>query len=334
MPPTPRDLLTKEIFFFTIHKFIYVFRFCISRSETTMDRENEIKMYLEDEINQSMEDLERALHDINIEDEITSKSSSTEEEPSPDIKDDVEDPVADQPLPKRRIERKLMLGVGLFAVILAAVPIILFGLNGFSISKAVGSSTAALTNDVCEEAIRLLPGAPPLAATTEGANSKKDHSLENCGLLDVKLAGGAWFQVFGTGDPFRLVKQDAQAFTNQVSVYRGECGQLKCVNGDNLRGTVFWDTKEGESYYILVSGVDDSAGEFSLTIESVPRNSGKAAENDFCEGALGLTIGGSASHGTTRSATFDIEGAGICYRAARAGKRYFCVSVLIFYRYP
>ena len=139
-----------------------------------------------------------------------------------------------------------------------------------------------------------------------------------CGV-DLEAGPGVWFRVEGTGHSVKVVKDDEQAFTHQISVYQGHCGELECVTGDNLKGSALWNTKKGESYLVRVNGVNGAAGNFKILLEDLMEGTDNVAANDLCEDSMGLATDGSFVYATTETATFDMDGAGTCYHAANAG---------------
>ncbi|MBK6882904.1 MAG: hypothetical protein IPH05_08160 [Flavobacteriales bacterium] len=62
------------------------------------------------------------------------------------------------------------------------------------------------------------------------------------------------------------------AYDTQLSVYRGTCGTLPCVVGNNdtpgvgTCSTVQFDAQPGETYFFLVHGVGSASGSFSLGV--------------------------------------------------------------------
>jgi hypothetical protein len=264
-----------------------------------------------------VKDIEQPMEDIYVGDELSKQTASSIGDISPEC-GDVE-VLLYRSLPKRLSEHKFFFMIGLLALLLASIPVLIFSLNNFAAESGPASASVAIVNDMCLNAINLEPGSLPFPATTLGAKREDDDDVENCGL-EIKSGGGIWFKTLGTGFPFKLIKDDEQSFTNQVSVYQGECGKLKCVAGDNLRGDVLWDTLEEEQYYILVSGINDAAGKLHILLEDISQIPDETAVNDQCGDSIALATDGSVSTGNTAEATFDMAGAGTCYRTSQAGK--------------
>jgi hypothetical protein len=76
-------------------------------------------------------------------------------------------------------------------------------------------------------------------------------------------------------------------FDARVSVFRGSCGSLECVE---LIDSLHWDSTAGELYSMLVQGADGSSGNFGLFVD---------LGNEFCTDVInplpidGVTFGGS-----------------------------------------
>ncbi|CAB9513561.1 Leucine-rich repeat receptor-like protein kinase [Seminavis robusta] len=216
---------------------------------------------------------------------------------------------------------KILFGLGIFIILLASIPLTLFGLNNFKISNGSSSSASSVVilNDVCLEAITLENTGASYEATTIGAKHDDDGDIEKCGV-DVGVGPTVWFAVTGTGGPLKMIKHEQAAFANQMSVYQGHCGDLKCVTGDNLKGTVLWNTQQGQTYFIRVGGVNAASGNFNLVLQDLSENTAEVTVNDKCQTSIGVSTDGSIVPGSTTSATFSMEGAGSCYRTMHAGK--------------
>ena len=83
-------------------------------------------------------------------------------------------------------------------------------------------------------------------------------------------------------------------YDSQITIYSGDCQDLKCVNGNDESPTVehttsssltvFLDTNV--TYSVLVHGWNGDAGDFMLQVGSVD-----PAPNDRCTGAIPLEFG-------------------------------------------
>ena len=78
-------------------------------------------------------------------------------------------------------------------------------------------------------------------------------------------------------------------FDTQISVFKGSCGSLECVDGNNdacnSQSLISWSTTQGELYYILVHGFNSASGDFSLQVK--PNQVGYNPA-DFCVTAVPL----------------------------------------------
>jgi hypothetical protein len=217
---------------------------------------------------------------------------------------------------------KLWFSLGAFVILLASIPITLVAYNSIQHSSATTSSTVSvkILNDVCLEAITLDTKGVSYAATTIGAKHDDDGDIVTCGLDVGEVGPTVWFTVVGTGGPLKLLKQEENDFTNQISVYEGHCGDLKCLAGDSLKGTVSWDSQKGKSYFIRISGVNKSAGNFDIVLQDLDAFPSETVINDKCMTSMALSTDGSTTMGSTDIATFALEGAGSCYRTMNAGR--------------
>jgi hypothetical protein len=127
------------------------------------------------------------------------------------------------------------------------------------------------------------------------------------------------------------------SFHNTVSIFRGECGSLECVdttriscqNGE-VGQSVYWTTDADEDFYMFVHadeavvGYDNlHSGNFRLGLKGFLEQT-----NDNCQGALPIIIDGSTSIiGNTRGSTPDasfaapcgVETAGVWYKVTGTG---------------
>ena len=116
-----------------------------------------------------------------------------------------------------------------------------------------------------------------------------------------------WYKVLGTGKGLRASTcGEETTFDTRISIYRGEdCEQLKCVmsddNGCGFQSSAHWFSKEGETYYILVTGnLRTSFGDFVFRVE----DDISSTINDFCANAIQARTS-MLNLGSTRGATFD-----------------------------
>ena len=221
-------------------------------------------------------------------------------------------------VPQRKKGCRWMYTLVAAAILLGSILVLLVGLKKMAIEGPPQIVSSPILNDRCVDATWLDPNDEPYPATTVGAKIEDDGVVKNCGL-GIRSGPGVWFKVFGTGNPMKIVRDDDQAFTNQMSIYQGKCGELTCVTGDDMKGSSLWSTMVGDTYYIRVSGVDDEVGHFRIRLEDISGADDDVAFNDLCEGSIGLPTDGSVYSGTTETATFDLDGAGSCYKTMDAG---------------
>jgi hypothetical protein len=116
-----------------------------------------------------------------------------------------------------------------------------------------------------------------------------------------------WYKVIGTGIGIRASTCGVgTTFDTRISIYRGaSCDELECVmsddNGCGFQSSAYWFSREGETYYILVTGnLFSSFGDFVLRVEDYRPNT----INDFCANAISASTT-TVNLGSTKNATFD-----------------------------
>jgi hypothetical protein len=181
--------------------------------------------------------------------------------------------------------------------------ILVKGSTDDSNGKFTLSITETVENDVCRSAIGPVPadgrriGGSTVSATYDEApqcGSPMTHGI------------GVWYVTLGTGFPMVASTCGGASFETQISVFKGACGRLLCVVGNDdscgLQSSVSWATAIGEMYYILVKGPANDAGEFSLTVKETVRN-------DSCQAAIGpLPTDKFSTSGSTQDTTVDNSG--------------------------
>jgi hypothetical protein len=76
-----------------------------------------------------------------------------------------------------------------------------------------------------------------------------------------------WYLVEGDGSCY-TASAVGSAFNTVVAIYGGgSCDRLSCSAQSEYGNVISWETQIGETYYILVGGLYDSSGDFSLSIE-------------------------------------------------------------------
>lgn len=179
----------------------------------------------------------------------------------------------------------------------------MFFLPAFVVMLAFSTSQAqAPANDACSTATLITCGAT-VSGSTLNANI---DAAPTCGL-DVPRFG-VWYRIVGQGGMITLSTCSASTnFDTQIGVYSGACEGLTCVAGNNnaascaansRASSVTFSSTPGVSYYVWVTGVVNSRGNFSL---SVTCTTPVPANND-CANAIAVTCGQSVN-GTTLGAT-------------------------------
>jgi hypothetical protein len=179
----------------------------------------------------------------------------------------------------------------------------MFFLPAFVVMLAFSTSQAqAPANDACSTATLITCGAT-VSGSTLNANI---DAAPTCGL-DVPRFG-VWYRIVGQGGMITLSTCSASTnFDTQIGVYSGACESLTCVAGNNnaascaansRASSVTFSSTPGVSYYVWVTGVVNSRGNFSL---SVTCTTPVPANND-CANAIAVTCGQSVN-GTTLGAT-------------------------------
>jgi hypothetical protein len=149
-----------------------------------------------------------------------------------------------------------------------------------------------VANDLCEIAA-LIPtvNGTVIAGTTLGASI--DGFVPQCGQATNSTSPGVWFSIVGNGNIYTVNNCGGydefgsfDPFDSQISVFRGDCDSLVCVDGNDdfceTQSLVSWLTLEGQAYLILVHGYWGGSGDFNLTFieETVDLS-------DLCEDAIG-----------------------------------------------
>jgi hypothetical protein len=141
----------------------------------------------------------------------------------------------------------------------------------FELSLLPGAG--AVTNDSCSTAVNT---ASFSGGAIQGSNEFAAFgSVPLCGAVTANGAVGAWYQARGTGDVMVASTCDSTGTLEdtQISVFRGQCNALQCVEGSdnscgNTKSSATWQSVAGTSYYVFVHGNNSSKGTFDLKIEN------------------------------------------------------------------
>ena len=125
-------------------------------------------------------------------------------------------------------------------------------------------------NDICSNA--------PIITCNSFINGSTTIATTNgnpttCGT--TVTASGVWYRIIGTGG--NIIATTCNINTNydtKLYVYQGSCSNLICVGGNDdssctssvLHSTVSFNSNNGTSYYIFVSGYSSNTGDFELSI--------------------------------------------------------------------
>jgi len=144
-------------------------------------------------------------------------------------------------------------------------------------------------NDVCNEC-GFLPfcsnndfclSALPLPINSVQTGSTASATFDNVGFCGTSnTAPGVWYIVTGVNGQVSVdTCRPETNFDTKISVFRGSCGSLTCVDGnddaaadsscspDSLDSRVWWTASASQQYFVLVHGFEDETGEFGLSFE-------------------------------------------------------------------
>lgn len=141
-------------------------------------------------------------------------------------------------------------------------------------------------NDLCLEAFEVFCGDSLLGDTTYA--TENDELSGFCGTSQG--APGIWYTFTGTGDvvTFSLC---GSAFDTKIQVYKGICGSLACVAGNDdscdIQSEVDVLSSASSTYYVYVFGFGTNTGTFNLNVSCVPPP--EPPVNDECAAATVIT---------------------------------------------
>jgi len=151
------------------------------------------------------------------------------------------------------------------------------GVDPFGIQ--IKSDNSIPPNDLCEDALPLAVDGSSLIGNTDGA-SLDTVPGQSCGGQSVN-SPGIWYSVRGTGGYLEATTcpddGDDSNFDSVMTIWRGSCGNLICVDGDDDgnfvcgESTVVWESQAGVTYYILISGFGQSQPyDFGIQVKELP----------------------------------------------------------------
>eukprot|EP00536_Pseudo-nitzschia_multiseries_P000864 jgi/Psemu1/234064/estExt_Genewise1.C_110055 len=195
--------------------------------------------------------------------------------------------------------------------------------------------TEAVHNDQCDNAVKLEEESV-LAGTTAGASS----SIVPPQCNGIELSdNGVWYTVGNVSGFYRAeLLHGYTDFSGQVSVYRSMdgadsgCSALVCEKGSSA-GSVMWLAEATQTYYVYVSGENESVGDFDLFL-----GQNKASSCNFASrvdansvGYIASTEGlnpqkvescGHTGYHTAPGVWFSVEGTGKVLEASTCGSSF------------
>jgi hypothetical protein len=128
------------------------------------------------------------------------------------------------------------------------------------------ATAAPPANDLCENA-------RDLGSATGAPGYTDEATFDDVGFCDTtNTAPGVWFTKEGTGDVMHAMTGIPTFFATKISVFCADCDDLTCVTGvdedPSSYSRVSWCSQLGATYLILVHGVDDQVGRFTLEVWS------------------------------------------------------------------
>lgn len=156
-------------------------------------------------------------------------------------------------------------------------------------------------NDVCSGAIPISCGQLVQGNTSQAT---LDANAILCGTS--VSAAGIWYSIAGSDQAITLSTCPDYGFDTKINVYRGSCGALACVAGNDDGGncevgsTVTFAAAAGTTYLVLVQGYEGSSGSFDMSVACAP------ITYDHCLGATPIACNESLS-GSTLNATSDVQ---------------------------
>lgn len=146
----------------------------------------------------------------------------------------------------------------------------------------VGRFTMSLTttgmqdHDDCPEALGplSLDGSPVFGST---AGATPDSTAPFC--LSAITANGVWYFLEGTGSVLQASLCEAASYDTRISIYSGDCtagddlsGLICVASNDDFCGSqslATWESQLGVTYFVLVHGYLQSAGNFMLSVNAL-----------------------------------------------------------------
>lgn len=148
-------------------------------------------------------------------------------------------------------------------------------------------------NDQCSSAVGPVSAGSTVFGTTTGGTLYTD--VQQCGDVNLLQHPGVWYVLEDTDGWLRAEAVSRHTgFLPQVSVYSGVGCNLLACEGGSTTGSLAWKAQSGQTYYVLVNGLNTAEGDFDLSISW--------EFQDTCEFATPLAVNGPAFASTTTSA--------------------------------
>ena len=138
-------------------------------------------------------------------------------------------------------------------------------------TTTVGCSSCVAPPNPCLTATPIACGQTVSGTTVGGAPAAL--APPTCGGIDLNTAPGRWHTIVGNGLSIQLTTCAAVGFDTKIGVFSGSCAALTCVASNDdaacsfsgLRSTVTFQTQNGVTYYIYVTGFGTASGAYQLT---------------------------------------------------------------------
>jgi hypothetical protein len=185
-----------------------------------------------------------------------------------------------------------------------------WGTRAGDFGLTVQESPSTIGNDFCVHAVELSISDMVIMGSTV------DTTIDTTPICSGVASGapGVWYQVTGKGERLVATTRNGQGtsltdFDTQFSVFRGGCGDLECVAGDDsgsgLQRRAIWQSEVGFRYFVHVHGARGRSGHYGLIVDNYVAQQA----NDNCASAQGPLIpDGTVVQGSIFDAIFDDVG--------------------------
>ncbi|MBR9914643.1 MAG: T9SS type A sorting domain-containing protein [Algicola sp.] len=136
-------------------------------------------------------------------------------------------------------------------------------------AEGCGETSFTTEDNPCNSAVEIFCG-ETVTGSTVGASAA---DVPFCGTT-LTTAGGAWYTFTGDGNTISaLVATAGSDYDTKLGVFTGSCDALVCVGGDDdvsfpsdVTSEVEFDTVDGETYFIYVTGFSSNEGNYTLSV--------------------------------------------------------------------